>query len=120
MFTELLGHSLIDYAEYVSKFFGVKQPIGLKKVLNYLEDKAEIQKHDALQDAIMLKDLVNKLNDMAPEDFKENPFANKEKEAKEKQLKKKYIEENTHYILFNFDTNKDLVFNSFSQMLNYR
>ena len=120
MFTELLGHSLIDYAEYVSKFFGVKQPIGLKKVLNYLEDKAEIQKHDALQDAIMLKDLVNKLNDMAPEDFKENPFANKEKEAKEKQLKKKYLEENTHYIMINYDTNKDLEFNSFSQMLNYR
>ena len=112
MFLGLLRHSLIDYSKYVSSFFGVKQPIGLKKVLNYLEDKSEIQEHDALQDAIMLKDLVDKLNNMVPENFKENPFLNKEKEAKEKQ--------NTHYIMIDYVTNKDLEFNSFSQMLNYR
>ena len=120
MFAELLGHSFIDYAKYVSCFFGVKQPIGLKKVLNYLEDKMEIQEHDALQDAIMLKDLVNKLNNMTPEDLKENPFLNKEKtkQLKKEALKKK--EENIHYVMINYDTNKDLEFNSFSQMLNYR
>ena len=120
MFAELLGHSFIDYAKYVSCFFGVKQPIGLKKVLNYLEDKIEMQEHDALQDAIMLKDLVNKLNNMTPEDFKENPFLNREKQAKEKQLKEKQLKENIRYVMINYDTNKDLEFNSFSQMLNYR
>lgn len=50
---------LEDYTPHVREHFGLCKPIGLQKVYNYCTNNTNIQKHNALEDAIMLKDVYN-------------------------------------------------------------
>jgi DNA polymerase III epsilon subunit-like protein len=62
--------TMIDYAIAVKKFFVVKHDIALRKVYMLITSKTElVQSHDALEDALMLKTVVNSLyNTCKPED----------------------------------------------------
>ena len=53
----IVKDNLIDLSPYVGKFFGVKA-VGLKKVLSYFKNEAIEQNHIAIEDAIMLKEVV--------------------------------------------------------------
>lgn len=50
---------LEDYTPYVREHFGLCKPIGLQKVYNYCTNSNDTQKHDALEDAIMLKEVYS-------------------------------------------------------------
>ena len=53
-FALALRHSLIDYAPIVSKYFH-SNTVGLIRVYNLIQKKEEVQTHNALRDATMLK-----------------------------------------------------------------
>jgi inhibitor of KinA sporulation pathway (predicted exonuclease) len=56
----MIGMALNDYSQFVKKHFGLIKPIGLVKVLAYYRGVESIeQTHDALDDAIFLKELFN-------------------------------------------------------------
>jgi hypothetical protein len=59
-FIKNLAYSLIDYSEDLKDWFNIEQPVGLKKVLSYLEKNEIEQKHNALDDAEMLYQVVSK------------------------------------------------------------
>lgn len=65
----ILGN-LIDYAAVVKKFFLVKTDLALRKVYMLIESKENlVQKHDALEDAVMLRCVVQNLEEKCnPED----------------------------------------------------
>lgn len=62
--------NIIDYATVVKKFFVVKHDLALRKVYMLITSLDELeQTHDALEDALMLKTIVNNLYDKCkPED----------------------------------------------------
>ena len=62
--------NIIDYATTVKKFFVVKHDLALRKVYMLIKSKEELeQKHDALEDALMLQEVVSNLyNKCKPED----------------------------------------------------
>ena len=62
--------NMIDYASTVKKFFVVKHDIALRKVYMLIQSQEElVQKHDALEDAMMLQTVVSSLyNTCKPED----------------------------------------------------
>ena len=53
----IVKDNLIDLSPYVGKFFGVKA-VGLKKVLSYFKNEPIEQNHIAIEDAIMLKEVI--------------------------------------------------------------
>lgn len=53
----IIKNNLIDLSPYVGNFFGVKA-VGLKKVLSYFKNESIEQNHIAIEDAIMLKEVV--------------------------------------------------------------
>ena len=65
-----IGGNLIDYANTVKKFFVVKSDMALRKVYMLIKAKEElIQKHNALEDALMLQCVVENLESKCcPED----------------------------------------------------
>ena len=62
--------TMIDYASTVKKFFMAKHDFALRKVYMLIKSQDElIQKHDALEDALMLQVVVESLHDKCkPED----------------------------------------------------
>lgn len=57
-----IGGNLIDYAGVVKKFFVAKSDMALRKVYMLIQSKQElVQKHDALEDALMLQCVVENL-----------------------------------------------------------
>ena len=62
--------NMIDYAATVRKFFVAKHDLALRKVYMLIKSQDElIQKHDALEDALMLQTVVESLHDKCkPED----------------------------------------------------
>jgi DNA polymerase III epsilon subunit-like protein len=65
-----IGGNIIDYASVVKKFFLVKTDMALRKVYMLIKAKKElVQKHDALEDALMLQCVVENLEKKCkPED----------------------------------------------------
>lgn len=65
-----IGGNLIDYAGVVKKFFVAKSDMALRKVYMLIQAKQElVQKHDALEDALMLQCVVENLETKCkPED----------------------------------------------------
>lgn len=69
-FTQALAGNLIDYASVVKKFFVAPSDLALRKVYMLIQDEKDlVQKHDALEDALMLQTVVAGLhNKCKPED----------------------------------------------------
>lgn len=69
------GH-LIDYASTVRKFFIAKSDLALRKVYMLVQDEKDlVQKHDALEDALMLQTVVTNLYDKCKPEDKETILA---------------------------------------------
>lgn len=60
-FAQALSHSLVDYQKTVKSFFITPNNIALKKVYTLIKEEETIQHHDALEDAMMLSEVVNKM-----------------------------------------------------------
>lgn len=67
---------MTDYSKTVKQHFGVGQ-IGLNRVYQLLKDEEHVQKHDALEDAMMLKYVQEHLGETAQEDVVNLPPAKK-------------------------------------------
>lgn len=71
-----IAGNLIDYANVVKKFFVVKTDIALRKVYMLIKAKQEmVQKHDALEDALMLQCIIENLELKCKPEDKETIFA---------------------------------------------
>ena len=78
MALSVLALHLIDYSKCVERHFGLIKAIGLKKVIAYYRQVDEVeQHHNALEDALFLKEIYDKIN--AEEDVVECPFPGYEK-----------------------------------------
>ena len=65
MFATTIANNLIDYSKDVKQYFGMAHPIALKKVIALIEKDNEVkQKHDALEDALMLREVVSRLQEI--------------------------------------------------------
>lgn len=77
----ILALHLIDYSKCVERHFGLVKSISLKKVLAYYRQVAEVeQNHNALEDALFLKEIYDRIND--EDDVVECPFPGYEKPVK--------------------------------------
>lgn len=66
---QAMSANLIDYSRDVKTFFVSPHNIALRKVYNLIKEEENEQRHDALEDAIMLAEVVNKMkNKCRPED----------------------------------------------------
>ena len=76
MCAQAIGGNLIDYATTVKKFFVAKSDLALRKVYMLVqEEKSLVQKHDALEDALMLQTVVDHLYDKCKPEDKETILA---------------------------------------------
>lgn len=70
VFTQSILYALFDYSKSVRKFFNTKQAVALRKLFSFIKADEVVQKHDALEDAQMLKDVANQLYQFCdPEDI---------------------------------------------------
>lgn len=68
--------SIIDYASVVKKFFVASNDLALRKVYMLIQAQQElVQKHDALEDALMLQTVVENLYDKCKPEDKETILA---------------------------------------------
>ena len=63
-----LAKTMIDFGKTVKSFFKTQTPFGLKKMYTFLCEQEVQQKHDALEDATMLADVVEKFAKFKVED----------------------------------------------------
>lgn len=81
MALSVLALHLIDYSKCVERHFGLIKSIGLKKVLAYYRQVEEVeQNHNALEDALFLKEIYDRINE--EDDIVECPFPGYEKPLK--------------------------------------
>ena len=68
-FAQAIAANLIDYSKDVKTFFVSPHRIALRKVYNLIKEEEVEQHHDALEDAIMLAEVVEKMKSKCrPED----------------------------------------------------
>lgn len=68
--------TMIDYASVVKKFFVAKSDLALRKVYMLIQSEENlVQKHDALEDALMLQTVVENLHDKCKPEDKETILA---------------------------------------------
>lgn len=78
MALSVLALHLIDYSKCVERHFGLIKAISLKKVLAYYRQVDEIeQNHNALEDALFLKEIYDRINE--EDDVVDCPFPGYEK-----------------------------------------
>jgi inhibitor of KinA sporulation pathway (predicted exonuclease) len=78
MALSLIAFNLIDYSKAVVRHFGLIKSIALVKVLAYYRQEEEIeQNHNALEDALFLKEIYEKIDE--EEDIVDCPFPGYEK-----------------------------------------
>lgn len=78
MALSVLALHLIDYSKCVERHFGLIKAISLKKVLAYYRQVDEIeQNHNALEDALFLKEIYDRINE--EEEVVDCPFPGYEK-----------------------------------------
>ena len=70
----LLHMGLKDYAPTVQMHYGLVKAIGLQKVINHIRGTEAEQHHNALEDAIMLKEVYDTIDDQ-PRDVDNYDFA---------------------------------------------
>ncbi len=63
----LLHMGLKDYAPTVQMHYGLIKPIGLQKVINHIRKSENEQHHNALEDAIVLKEVYDTIHDQPRE-----------------------------------------------------
>lgn len=63
MMAQALKANLVDYSRDVKTFFVSPHKIALRKVYNLIKEEEKEQKHDALEDAMMLAEVVGKMRD---------------------------------------------------------
>ena len=80
----LIKSNLTDYAIHISRHFGIKQSIGLKKLVEYYRNEEITQNHNALEDARFLKEVYEKSSEEEP---MECPFPEYVPKVKEKTKK---------------------------------
>jgi DNA polymerase III epsilon subunit-like protein len=81
MALSVLALHLIDYSKCVERHFGLIKSIGLKKVIAYYRQVEEVeQNHNALEDALFLKEIYDRINE--EDDVVECPFPGYEKPLK--------------------------------------
>ena len=81
MALSVLTLHLTDYSKCVERHFGLIKAISLKKVLAYYRQVDEVeQNHNALEDALFLKEIYDRIND--EDDVVECPFPGYEKPLK--------------------------------------
>ena len=69
MIAQSIIYALTDYSIMVKKYFQVDQPIALRKISSFIQEKNVVQHHNALEDAQMLYEVADKLKDFCnPED----------------------------------------------------
>ena len=68
----LIKANLHDYSFNISRHFGTKQNIGLKRLVEYYRNEEVTQSHNALEDARFLKEITEK--SLAEEPFAQCPF----------------------------------------------
>lgn len=69
MMAQAMSANLIDYSKDVKAFFVSPHKIALRKVYNLIREEEKEQHHDALEDAMMLAEVVHKMRDKCrPED----------------------------------------------------
>ena len=66
-----LARTMIDFGKTVKSFFKTQTPFGLKKMYTFLCEQEVQQKHDALEDATMLADVVERFEKFKVEDAAE-------------------------------------------------
>lgn len=70
-FVIALIHEMIDYSAQVKRYFHNAENIALRKIYMFIKDEDVFQKHDALEDAQMLQEVVlNMKNKCTAEDVK--------------------------------------------------
>lgn len=73
MALSIIALHLVDYSKSVSRHFGLIKSISLKKVLAYYRQVEEVeQNHNALEDALFLKEVYEKIH--TEDDIVECPF----------------------------------------------
>ena len=78
MALSVLALHLVDYSKCVERHFGLIKAISLKKVLAYYRQVEEVeQNHNALEDALFLKEIYDRINE--EEDIVDCPFPGYEK-----------------------------------------
>ena len=76
MCAQAIAGNIIDYASTVKKFFVAKNDLALRKVYMLVQSEEElVQKHDALEDALMLQAVVQNLYDKCKPEDKETILA---------------------------------------------
>ena len=71
-----IGGNMIDYASVVKRFFVAKSDVALRKVYMLIQSQQElVQKHDALEDALMLQCVVENLEIKCKPEDKETILA---------------------------------------------
>ena len=72
VFCKYLEANLIDYSRNVARAFpGFGHAISLKKVYNLIQEDNEPQKHNALEDAVMLRKVVSDLDEHCSDEDRE-------------------------------------------------
>ena len=70
IFAQSILYVLFDYSKSVKKFFNTSQSVALRKLFSFITTDEIVQKHDALEDAQMLKDVSDQLYQFClPEDI---------------------------------------------------
>lgn len=86
----LIASNLKDYQLSVKKYFKVNQAIGLVKLISYYRNETVSQSHDALEDALWLKEVYEHIN---LEELTDCPFSayKEENQNKSSNNQEKYI-----------------------------
>lgn len=86
----LVKANLSDYSIDISKHFGIKQSIALKKLVEYYRNEEITQKHNALDDARFLKEVYEKSSAEEPMECPFPEYMHKPKDtSKDKEAAKK-------------------------------
>lgn len=83
----LIASNLKDYQPVVTRYFKINQAIGLVKLISYYRNETVSQSHDALEDALWLKEVYDHINS---EELTDCPFPGYKEENQSKD-KYKYI-----------------------------
>lgn len=89
---KLIRKNLIDFSETVKKHFLINKDISLKKVAEYYRKEKITQSHNALEDALLLKEIYDNLIN---EEITECPFPNYQEPPKA-QKEADLIDEEAH------------------------
>lgn len=90
IFAQSILYALFDYSKSVRRFFNTDQSVALRKLFSFIQTDEVVQKHDALEDAQMLKEVADQLYQFClPEDIEKIRSIPGQKKPKTASKKKK-------------------------------